>query len=102
MSGLILPLIIIGRVASRWISATPAARRTLSPVAFASVVLLLGIVLTQVPRVLNATMEVQLLFRYIQFIARATLPLAFLYALLPWPARTRAALSFSPPYLNLV
>ena len=83
VTGLIIPFVIIGRIAARWKAATPAARRTLAPVVFASTVLLLGIVVAQVPRALNAGQDVQdLVNYYFQFVTRGALPIAFLYGLL--------------------
>jgi signal transduction histidine kinase len=79
---LLIVLAYMGLVVVRWLRASAAARRALSPVAIAAVVLLLAMITSTISSVSDLPFELKVWFSRSQDFARATIPVGFLVGLL--------------------
>ena len=79
---LLVVLAYMGFVVVRWLRASAAARRALSPVAIPAVVLLLAMITSTVFSVTDVPFELKVLLSRTQDFARAAIPVGFLVGLL--------------------
>lgn len=79
---LLVVLAYMGLVVVRWLRASAAARRALSPVAIAAVVLLLAMITSTLSSVSDLPFDLKVWFSRSQDFARAAIPVGFLVGLL--------------------
>jgi signal transduction histidine kinase len=79
---LLIVLAYMGVVVIRWLRASAAARRALSPVAIAAVVLLLAMLTSTISSMSDVPFELKVWFSRSQDFARAAIPVGFLVGLL--------------------